>query len=1854
MDLDIYSDTYSCMHCRAGDKKDGSVDANMSKDYFKKRLINQREAVYAQAQSQFTNADTEDDASHSSCTTSASTSQTEEQNDCSEKTEVEKKASYIDSRGHEIMQNIQYKSDSTSLCKPKRPYNIGLEENVQHPYENKQLNTGKHLLPAIIPELRSIRRKSSVSNNIANEQCTSKPFVCLLSLPCIDNQSNIIPTERPSSKASLSPISSDEESLLVIDDRPNSSGTDGLTSVNTSRLHCQSQLHDSTSQVSELVHKKISKSPETSPVITSTITVASTTKAISSTKKPYPSTTKAIYPTSLPYTAKKPRIMNSLPQENSHHVQKHQKYNEVPLPEGPLNLSLVQPDSNRQSQPFPMERDFKKVTNTFVPSNVQYKLNPEIPQSTISMVHKIFNSKLNFEYLIYLKNTLKFLNIDLKVPNVPQEQIYNRQKLAYSIISYMSQFLFNDFQSPILRKYAQDMLDCDLEKFRPLVETFLKAKPHTEASVAMLLEAIKNLSSSDQRQVNQILPQDKQPESRTKLDRRRLTIDSVPTIANTTAVKKPTAKRKPKMISKRRQTIDALNNFAETQTGTIGNDADVQIVGIWQNPHQIINRNDTRIGNSRLQHQHNKVVTTNSHSTGDLRGKNQNQIIPTNSDNIRQLLLQNQNRTTTANSEDMTLLDWKSQIENVNNPGHIRWQSQNHITNTNSESVKQFRLQNQNQITNANSIEHLGWQNRNCINNDNRVEHLRWQNLNEPVIANKDNTGPWQTQNQIPNDKSNHFEHLRFHNQNQNGIINANIKSTNHLRLQDQTQINNTKSENIANSYWPDEIINAKCKATGYSIRVPGQYQNPISDVGFKNHEPVLWQNENQIIHSNSRNIVPLPDIKILNTRTSQIPNFHRNPSQCIPNNQNNLPPNPVYGLDQMDQLLEQYQRNINTMVNLPPVVDNFSTSQNGMQFPGPYIPPIPNQRIPQYIPVDLGNQYNSTNNNAHMRSARQNIQNIGNVPLRTNMQVPNNISVQDPNISSVNCQYERSFQRDTIPTDSINIKNNQTNISVQDPIINSANYQYERSFQSDTVPTDSINIKNNQTNISVQDPIINSANCQYERSFQRDTVPTDSINIKNNQTNISIQDPIINSVNCQYERNFQRHTVPTDSINIKNNQTASANDNTVETNEFSNSTNVGKVKDFQSTTNDDNRAQLISNGGTGASDQDTAIIGLSDTHLPIDISTTNTNDSKTSNSIVDRMLISDQSMEVTVTEVTKNGTEDETVKSNEETRKKKLKLGGASFDFRELVRKESKKTYLKILNKFVNEQKPILLVNVEDGSIEIPETDNSDIKKIGNNIDSSINSDVVVIDDDGDEIEVVVKALNETTEDKIADNTHHHINSNEKVTDGKISSGNNLSITKLESHNNLSITKLQSDNNLSLTKLPTPNPVPISQISPDATNLTEMTVSVESVTRVAITKIPTEEIGSSIKNPQATQVQKRITNVKDLRLKIPPPNDIKGSPVECISASEYTQSNDVYLREKALQHNLPVGYDYMHVGLKDMEGLFRENKVSLYGVGKPEEFYSTSHKNHVYTPSGMLLRKENPFKERTSVRCLGHTSSGSDSPSVVKNSIGLLSPSVSTPRIRSGYASSENDSQSVIKNSIGLLSPLAPTPRINSMEKWKTWMTEEKNQDFLKELDFVKNQSVETISNAGSDYSPPISHFENDSFLKINSTWYRVKKNVVQSIPKGKLSYDRESHWLRRYFDDKQLEQFLENADINSVVASDYLKHVRNREGAFLTEKIYLTPFEFPENNEIIQLPREITFCPEEVELKTPEMYVEEMEKVKKVVPTEFHMFYRYVTGYQILQDHSPISFLNFLTMHNTGGIQQIFEKFLKSLLGL
>ncbi|CAG9826947.1 unnamed protein product [Diabrotica balteata] len=1229
----------------------------MSKDYFKKRLINQREAIYAQAQSQFNNADTEDDASHSSCTTSASTSQTEEQNDCSEKTEVEKKASNIDSSGHEIVQNIQDKGDSTSLSKPKQPYNIGVEENVQHSYENKQLNTGKHLLPAIIPELRSIRRKSTVSNNIANEQCASKPSISLVSLPCIDNRSNIIHTERPSSKASLSPASSDEESLLVIDDRPNSSGTDGLTPVNTSRLHSQSQLHDSTSRVSELVHKKISKSPKTSPVITSTITVASTTKAISSTKKLYPSTTKAIYPESLSYTTNKPRIMNSLPQENSpcshDYLQKHQKYNEVPLPEGPLNLTLVQPDSNRQSQPFTMERDFKKVTNTVVPSNVQYKLNPEIPQSTISMVHKIFNSKLNFEYLVYLKNTLKFLNIDLKVPNVPQEQIYNRQKLAYTIISYISHFLFNDFQSPILQKYVQDMLECDLEKFRPLVETFLKAKPHNEASVAMFLEAIKNLSSFDKRQVNQILPQDKQPESRTKLDRRRLTIDGVPTIANTTAVKKPTAKRKPKMISKRRQTIDALNNYAETQTGTIVNDADVQIVGIWQNPHQIVNRNDTRIGNSSLQHQHSKVVTANSHSPGDLRGNNQNQIIPTNSDNIRQLLLQNQNRTTPANSEDITLLDWKSQINNVNNPGHISWQSPNNITNTNSESVKQFHLQNHNQITNANSIQHLGWQNRNCINNDSRMEHVRWQNRNETVIANKDNTGPWQNRNEIPNGKSNNSEHLRFHNQNQNDI-----------HLQNQTQINNANNENIANLYWQkhNEIMNAKSKSTGY---LPRPNRNQISaqnrEVSFKSHEPVHWQNKNQIINSNSQNIVPLPNIPIVNTR--RLPNYYPHSRQYIPKN---LPPNPIYGPDQMEQVLEHYQRKINMMVNPPPVVENFSTSQNGMQFPGPYIPPISNQRIPQYIPVDLGNQYNNTNNDAHMRSTRQNIQNIGNVPLRTNMQVPN-ISVQDPNISSVNCQYERSFQRDT-------------------------------------VPTDNINVKNNQTNISVQDPIINSANCQYERSFQRDTVPTDSINFKNNQTNISIQDPIINSVNCQYERTFQRHTIPTDSINIKNNQTASADDNTVQTNEFSNSANVSKFNDFQNTTNDNNRTQLISNGGTGASDQDTTIIGLSDTHLPIDISTMNRNDSKTSNSIIDKMLISDQSMEVTVTEVTKNSTEhsddsteDETVKSNEEPRKKKLKLGGASFDFRELVRKESKKTYLKILNQFVNEQKPILLVNVED-----------------------------------------------------------------------------------------------------------------------------------------------------------------------------------------------------------------------------------------------------------------------------------------------------------------------------------------------------------------------------------------------------------------------------------------------------------------------------------------------------------------------------------------------------------------------------
>ncbi|XP_018576340.1 uncharacterized protein LOC108914906 [Anoplophora glabripennis] len=234
------------------------------------------------------------------------------------------------------------------------------------------------------------------------------------------------------------------------------------------------------------------------------------------------------------------------------------------------------------------------------------------------------------------------------------------------------------------------------------------------------------------------------------------------------------------------------------------------------------------------------------------------------------------------------------------------------------------------------------------------------------------------------------------------------------------------------------------------------------------------------------------------------------------------------------------------------------------------------------------------------------------------------------------------------------------------------------------------------------------------------------------------------------------------------------------------------------------------------------------------------------------------------------------------------------------------------------------------------------------------------------------------------------------------------------------------------------------------------------------------------------------------------------------------------------------------------------------------------------------------------------------------------------------------------------------PPPLNESNMNWGHWFSEEQRKGVfnfersqsMESSTLSGRQSAEALSSAGSDYCSKFSPEEPLCEIKIDSKPYRIKKSIFKKIPKGKLCYIRESNSFVRYFDDKQMELFISNLNLGegSTVASDLLKQIRSRGEGPASLGSPTGHYETSGKGEVITLSKDVVFSSEDF-LSDPEQYVEEVEKVQRYVPKDFYGFYKFVTGYQIVNHHPPISFLTFLTMHNTNGIRGLFKNYVNTL---
>ncbi|KAJ8942037.1 hypothetical protein NQ318_002791 [Aromia moschata] len=211
--------------------------------------------------------------------------------------------------------------------------------------------------------------------------------------------------------------------------------------------------------------------------------------------------------------------------------------------------------------------------------------------------------------------------------------------------------------------------------------------------------------------------------------------------------------------------------------------------------------------------------------------------------------------------------------------------------------------------------------------------------------------------------------------------------------------------------------------------------------------------------------------------------------------------------------------------------------------------------------------------------------------------------------------------------------------------------------------------------------------------------------------------------------------------------------------------------------------------------------------------------------------------------------------------------------------------------------------------------------------------------------------------------------------------------------------------------------------------------------------------------------------------------------------------------------------------------------------------------------------------------------------------------------------------------------SPVLAVLPMTAGTNWKGLFTDEQKRSFL---EFRRSISTES---AGSPEHP------REGRRVRHQKRYRLKRKQYEKVPRGKLCYIRENNTFVRYFDGDQMEQFVQNLGEGSAVASDLLRQIKGRADSSDAAG------DHGKGGEIITLSKDVRFSEEDF-ISDPQLYVEEVERVERHAPRDFCGFYKYVTGYQIVHNHPPISFQTFLTMHNTNRVRTLLRNYVNALV--
>lgn len=154
------------------------------------------------------------------------------------------------------------------------------------------------------------------------------------------------------------------------------------------------------------------------------------------------------------------------------------------------------------------------------------------------------------------------------------------------------------------------------------------------------------------------------------------------------------------------------------------------------------------------------------------------------------------------------------------------------------------------------------------------------------------------------------------------------------------------------------------------------------------------------------------------------------------------------------------------------------------------------------------------------------------------------------------------------------------------------------------------------------------------------------------------------------------------------------------------------------------------------------------------------------------------------------------------------------------------------------------------------------------------------------------------------------------------------------------------------------------------------------------------------------------------------------------------------------------------------------------------------------------------------------------------------------------------------------------------------------------------RRHSVESRSSVSDTCSPAPP--EETATVTSGSSTFVIRKSFLDYIPKGKLYYRKETNtFVKRYSNG-------ETKNLEIVNETD--------------------------------LPTKWVFS-NEADFIEPEQFLTEFKKVSRFVPKDFSQYYRFVTGYQILNNKNPVSFQTFLEMHNGDRMNTFFDKFLAHL---